>query len=290
MNAIPERQIKKARKLIREIHAAVLSGDTEALGKLEDTLYDIPVELNGGKTFGSADMKDALAAACAAADGEVPLWGQAGRFFLCVDGMPVVVEYDPEHSHQIELHAVLNDTLFVSETGYRCMYMHLPAKLHRGKTVDQAATDIIRATQTEKKQLTIPAADRSPPGDLLAQPFVSAGIEQYLASLPQPGAIVELNAIGAPKTLGVVLRIHPQPMPDAPWIEVAYFAQPAKRQVLPKAVIKDQLVARELRRLDDQELEASDSLAKYLTIDMVEALEAIREPAHDDNSPKIKVQ
>ncbi|WP_205182511.1 hypothetical protein [Burkholderia sp. LMG 13014] len=278
MNAIPDRQIKKARKLIREIHAAVMAGDTEALRKLEDTFYEIPVELNGGEAFGSADMKDALAAACAAADGEVPLWGQAGRFFLCVDGMPAVVEYEPEHSHQIALHAVLNDTLFISETGYRCMYMHLPAKLHRGKTVDQAAADIIRSTQAEKKQLMIPPADRSLPDDLLVQPFVNAGIEQYLASLPQPGAIVEVNAIGAPKTIGVVLRIHPQPLPEAPWIEVAYFAQPPRRQALPKAVIKEQLVAHELRRLDEQELEASDSIGKYLTIGMVEALEAIREP------------
>lgn len=129
----------RAERALQVYHDAMLVADVQALDDAHLVFEACVVKLNGGTSFGCAEVQDALAAKFAAPAGHVPKWGQAGEFLLEVDGMRMVVKMcvgSLANHCGAELHAVDFDKPFVSRTGYRHQYMR-PAQ-HVGRTVDQA--------------------------------------------------------------------------------------------------------------------------------------------------------
>lgn len=142
MAALPAEPVElevRAERALQVYHDAMLVADVQALDDAHLVFEACVVKLNGGTSFGCAEVQDALAAKFAAPGGHVPKWGQAGEFLLEIDGMRMVVKMCvgslADHCGA-ELRAVDFDKPFVSRTGYRHQYMR-PAQ-HVGRTVDQA--------------------------------------------------------------------------------------------------------------------------------------------------------
>lgn len=68
---------------------------------------------------------DFLNASCAAAPGEVPLWGQAGQFVCELKGVRALVDAAPMFGliNHFNFHAIDRDAPFISETGYRSVFV-----------------------------------------------------------------------------------------------------------------------------------------------------------------------
>jgi hypothetical protein len=139
LSADPAELEVRAESALQVYHDAMLVADVQALDDAHLVFEACVVKLNGGTSFGCAEVQDALAAKFAAPAGQVPKWGQAGEFLLEVDGMRIVVKMCvgslADHCGA-ELHAVDFDKPFISRTGFRHQYMR-PAQ-HLGRTVDQA--------------------------------------------------------------------------------------------------------------------------------------------------------
>ncbi|MGE3990348.1 MT-A70 family methyltransferase [Pseudorhodoplanes sp.] len=126
---------------VAQFHEAVLAGDRDREAVALERLDLLQVKANGGDRFGMAVASsdaEALRAGAAAPLGTVPLWGQRGLFRVMVDGTPHLVSYADDH---FGIHAEDPDKPFVSETGYRSMFVD--GEDRRGKTVDQAVIALI---------------------------------------------------------------------------------------------------------------------------------------------------
>lgn len=148
-----------ARHALARFDRAVREGDDEALAAAREALDAVVRKLNGGEHFGSADAKRQLAERLAAAPGEVPMWGQPGRFVIDVDGMRIgVVSFGfagVSDSHSVHFHVVNPDRPFMSETGYRA---HFSPWVGGGVTVAEALEAELRGRIGAGKDRWTPVA------------------------------------------------------------------------------------------------------------------------------------
>ena len=119
------------RKLLQRYHAAVLACDMDEAARIGNEAHDLAANLNGGTRFGILAQDDSpgsvLERQTAAPQGEVPLYGQLGEFFIDLAGIPIRIEMDGIFGVGASFmglpgfaaHAVDYDKPFLSETGYR---------------------------------------------------------------------------------------------------------------------------------------------------------------------------
>lgn len=118
------------RILLRQHHAAMLGADVDEAIRLREEARKLALRLNGGEPGIIAEPDspgNVLEREAAAPAGQAPLWGQAGRYVLDIDGMAVRIElegmfgigstacYWPGFS----AHTVEPGKPFLSQTGYR---------------------------------------------------------------------------------------------------------------------------------------------------------------------------
>lgn len=125
-------RVANAKRAIEAFNAAMEKGD-EAEARIQATAYRaIVIAENGGESFGMGAPKkdgrpsaeDRIGDACAAPDGEVPMWGQRGRFVLDINGMLTVITSKGRLSEHIpgadvDVEALDPNAAFFSNTGYR---------------------------------------------------------------------------------------------------------------------------------------------------------------------------
>src|SRR5690606_21844013 len=120
--------------------------------------------LNRGTSCGikiRGGVCDQLATATRAAEGDVPLWGQAGEFIVTVRGCSVRIEWDGLYGLceiGFSAHTVSTDAPFISETGYRSFLL-----THRSDVTGgcEPVSDFVRAVienhiETELKGRLVP--------------------------------------------------------------------------------------------------------------------------------------
>lgn len=143
--------IEIARAAADDYDRAVMAADDTAATAAHER-YDAAVyRLNGDSFFGCrADDEAAggrLGAACAAVDGQVPRWGQRGRFVITVQSMRVLVEFRPVldcWAHHFELRIVDRTRPFISPTGYQSIFVrHLVGGLTTEATAMQLVAERI---------------------------------------------------------------------------------------------------------------------------------------------------
>lgn len=119
-----------ARECVDSFGDAVLSERIDDARKANLTYEAVVLKLNGGTFFGC--MADSNSAAniigrhCAAPDGVVPAWGQAGTFLLDGERMRAIVRIKADATLTdlwLELWAIDVDSAFISPTGYRSFGM-----------------------------------------------------------------------------------------------------------------------------------------------------------------------
>lgn len=114
----------EAMALIAIYDAALREGDHERARAASGALDDMVFRVHGGH-FGSAETREAIATACRADDGQVPLWGQPGEFEIQVEGCRILIEYEGfggRGAGDAESFAARATDLrapFISSTGYR---------------------------------------------------------------------------------------------------------------------------------------------------------------------------
>lgn len=150
-----EEAVPYLRDLIDRHHAAMLAADVEEVMRLREEASRLALRLNNGDP-GILAGPDApgcrLAGLTAAAEGTIPLWGQAGSFTHSVDGIRVHIETDGLYDIGMSVmfypgfsaHAVNPDRPFISETGYRSFY-GLHAEPVTDMTFDAFVTEVIRS-------------------------------------------------------------------------------------------------------------------------------------------------
>ena len=143
------------RRLIGAHHAAMLAGDVGEVSRLRGEAHDLAYKLNGFEPGILAD-KDApgyvLARLTQAAEGEVPLWGQAGSFEVRYKSMRVRIDMEGLFGIGatsmswlgFSAHAVEENKPFLSETGYRS-FLDVGGALVPGYTPDTFALGIVEA-------------------------------------------------------------------------------------------------------------------------------------------------
>ncbi|HDZ5419520.1 TPA: klcB [Vibrio harveyi] len=143
-----------ALKVVDEIHSSVLASDNTLAKKAIDKYQAVIWKLNGGRFFGCANGDDSPAAIvedfCCAKSGDVPKWGQSGKFVVIVDAIRVLVEFGSLGSWgntHFEFKPVDLDSWFISPTGYRS---HI-GELSLGLTVDEAAKAILSDYLKDKR-------------------------------------------------------------------------------------------------------------------------------------------
>ncbi|WP_207002558.1 hypothetical protein [Trinickia mobilis] len=281
MTIISKEDIEQAKCLVVAYHEAVLAGDAAAANDAS-TAYDRLVDtLNGGTNFGSyADESSPgpqIEAAVAAQDGHDPMWGQAGRFYVEVDGMPTVVVYEPAFIHgHVELHAVRLEHPFISETGYRSLFLHGdPAERFAGCSVREAVTAQIQALKREKGALVHPQKCDLALSEL---PFVKAGLRDLDATLPTIGDHVFLVQM---KQVAVVVDVLPRNSVRGPLLRVARFAsRKPKRNAVLSTIVHEEVERWHVEQVSPDRLKEIDCHGKYLTLGVIEAFEAMNQPEY----------
>ncbi|MDD5112917.1 MAG: klcB [Methylobacter sp.] len=146
--------VAEAMTAVTALHSAVLSFDSQGAADAGNRYEAAVWKLNGGTFFGC--RADDLAAGkiiekhCAAALGEIPMWGQNGQFLIEVEGIRALVDFGYGYGiggTHYDFHAVDLDSHFISETGYRS---HLDV-LAAGRTVDEAASAIFAGYLKERR-------------------------------------------------------------------------------------------------------------------------------------------
>ena len=118
------------REQINRHHAAMLAGDFETALAIREEAHALALKLNGfepGILAGDDAAGCQLAGRCAVQTGQAPLWGQDGRFVLCVAGMETEVTMHGMFGvgarwsvfPGFEVRAVDQAKPFLSETRYR---------------------------------------------------------------------------------------------------------------------------------------------------------------------------
>jgi hypothetical protein len=126
------------RQLLVAYDAAMLAEDGKA-DALSTQLAAVIFRANGDTTTGQSvdDRPITIQNGTRAPDGEVPLWGQRGRFIVLVDGVKAMVQF----GRDLSLFAVDFNTPFVSASGSWSVH-HLSREL--GSTVSQHAEAAVR--------------------------------------------------------------------------------------------------------------------------------------------------
>lgn len=141
-------------KFVDEIHGSVLASNIDLAKQANDKYQAIIWKLNGGRFFGSANGDNSPANIvdnfCSAKSGDIPKWGQSGKFVVVVDAIRVLVEFSSLGSWgntHFEFRPVDLDSWFISATGYRS---HI-GELCYGLTVDEAAKAILSDYLKDKR-------------------------------------------------------------------------------------------------------------------------------------------
>ena len=142
------------RDLLARHHAAMLAGDAPLVADLREEAHTLAELLNGGDP-GILAHPDApgyvLAEQTAAPDGQIPLWGQQGRFTVTIDRMAVRVAMEGlfsvcSHAHWLGFQARAVDPAqpFLSETGFRS-FLGIYAEPVQGLTTSAFVEKVLRA-------------------------------------------------------------------------------------------------------------------------------------------------
>ncbi len=113
------------KQLLERHHAAFIAGDIDLASAIATEAENLAIRLNGGR-FGFLADEDSsgrvLERDTAAADGQVPLWGQCGTFIVTPPGVRVRVDMAGLFGidfPSFSAHVVDPGKPFISETGYR---------------------------------------------------------------------------------------------------------------------------------------------------------------------------
>lgn len=114
-----------ALQLIRDYDAAIRASDDTTAANIAELYDGVVRDLNGGQSFDSHKARQRVAEACRAADGDLPMWGQHGRFLIEINGIRTVVESKGSPnchtlSGQVEFRAFAPEAPFFSSTGFYC--------------------------------------------------------------------------------------------------------------------------------------------------------------------------
>jgi hypothetical protein len=151
--SIIEEAIPFYKQLIEKHHAAMLAADVSAVQAIRKEAQDLAIKLNGGELCGidggEGSPVDLLEKATDAPVGQVPLWGQRGRYTVKVGAMPIEIEQDGIFGIGCGMsfwlgfraHAVEPDKAFLSETGYRS-FLGVHGDATPGMTPDRIATEV----------------------------------------------------------------------------------------------------------------------------------------------------
>lgn len=149
----PDELLNLALESVNKFHAGVLNSDQEEIVTAATRYEAVVWKMNGGKFFGCfADEKSAgkiVMSYCEAPLGQVPLWGQRGKFLIEVEGIRAAVEFrfwTVRRAH-FSFHVVDLDRLFISGTGYRSHF----EEIRNGMTVDEVAIAIFNTSLGEKR-------------------------------------------------------------------------------------------------------------------------------------------
>ncbi|MDR5791691.1 hypothetical protein P9281_34660 [Caballeronia sp. LP003] len=270
---ISEKALGIGKRLIGRKHASVLAGDRED-AEFCSRHYDRLLQtLNKGTNFGCRAGPNAvgprLEQALAAPDGETPMWGQSGRMFVSVNGMPCVVEVEGEYGiggiAHFSFHACAFDRPFISETGYRSDFVH---RLPVGKTVREAAEDRLRFFQFESVRDVAPDSYTAKQDEFANVPFVVDGMRTLAASLPASGTRVWVR-----KQIGLITEdVHAN---EAGKINVALFSidKSGRHRDAPLSqIVHRTLWPWEARPVTEEEFKTASDSGKHLTIGMIRAL------------------
>jgi hypothetical protein len=265
---ITSAHVDKARALLVNFNAAVLKGDP---GVAHDAhmAYDALVRfLNGDTNFASyADENSPgvfLQQKLRAEPGDTPMWGQQGDFLIVVDDIPAYVEYDPNfHLHGMSYHAV-RQSPFISETGFQHEILSdRPAKAYAGKTVREIAIERFHELkEKKKKKLPYPSNWND---KYAALPHVVAVLGEPITKISKGDHVL----IKATCQIGVVLG---RQWRSSPFNTVATLDI---RRATPR-IVKENYEEKELAPLGTFELARLDHPGKYLTLDTVIAMSAIK--------------
>lgn len=274
--AISDRALSIARRIMQRKHDAILSGNKDA-AKAAARHYHLLIQaLNGGTLFacraGPESVANRLEVELAAPDGACPRWSQCGRFFVVVNGMPCVVVYDGGgFAENFAYHATAYDRPFISETGYKSDYFFNPSP---GTSVVDFAIQRLTTMQVTGMCDIDPAAYAVDRNEYAGLPFVIEGMERAAESALPAGTRVRLKR---GNELGLVAESNPALTQGK--LEVALFVldrKSAKRKAAPLSTIRRVMLwPWEVNPQTDEQLRDSNEPGKYLSLGMLEALEAI---------------
>ena len=190
-SALPE----SAWQAVIKLNHAVLRGDRYEISKAEK-LYEACIwKLNGNSFFGAgADKKQAasvIEAYCQAEKGQVPLWGQNGKFVIISrDGIRTWVKVKRGiHYYSAEFHIVDLNKPFISETGFRSHIFWLK-EVEQGESVSDYLSRVFNGhLDASKKPVILRPGERD---SLAADPLP----EWVKAIVPAPYRLPETLPAG----------------------------------------------------------------------------------------------
>ncbi len=151
MNKITQEDIAAGSAIITRLNAAVMAGNGAEAEKIAAEVQPLLGRLNNGE-MGTYAHPEAvgyqLQEATKAEDGAVPVWGQAGRFVIVVDGIKCLVEYGGIFAlmgtigGSFKFYALDMYAPFFSETGFRSHIINSYGVA--GVTVEEAAKELYR--------------------------------------------------------------------------------------------------------------------------------------------------
>jgi hypothetical protein len=274
--AIDGRAIGIAKRIMQRSHDAKFRGDKRGVSAAARH-YDMLIQaLNGGTLFASRSGPESIAyrleMELAAPDGVGPKWSQNGRFLVIVNGMACVVVYESHWATEhFTYNAVNYQRPFISHTGYKSdFFVSAPSQT----TVRDHAIERLAKLQETDMCMIDPTAYAVEHDAYSNLPFVVAGLSLPAVPAIAPGTRVRVKR---GKELGLVL-----PSLDAlseGKVEVALLSidrKSAKHKAAPLSTIRRiAFWPWEVSLQTDADLQDSKEPGKYLTLGMLEALEAI---------------
>lgn len=135
-------------------YAAMLAGDIEDAIAIRKEAHQLAIKLNGGHGILASDDAAGcrLGKATAAKDGDVPMWGQDGRFVTEAKGMQIAVEMNGMFGIGatsmpylgFSARAVDPTKPFLSETGYRS-FLGVTVSPEIGMTTERFVQRVVAA-------------------------------------------------------------------------------------------------------------------------------------------------
>lgn len=139
---------------ITQHHAAMLKGEIEAAVAIREEAHKLAIKLNGGHGIlaGNDAAGCRLGKATAAKDGDVPMWGQDGRFVTEAMGMQIAVEMGGMFNigatstpfSGFSVCACDPSRPFLSETGYRS-FLGVTVSPENGMTTERFVQRVVAA-------------------------------------------------------------------------------------------------------------------------------------------------